>query len=315
MKDCNLLHTAIHNNDLMDAENLLNQGCNPNQQRYFGIEGLRPIHLVNSTQAIDLLLNYGADVNGLDLEGFNALWKTTDKHHLFSYLVDKNCNINCQYINRQQNLLHWRDVSLFAAQKLIDAGLDVNSKDLLGETPLYKHSDINILKLLLNNGADLTVLNKNGVSPFERVNHIDNFFLMFKHIKESNKILNVNDETLIHMLIRHIEYSIYTSNDIHPHEIVVSNIFNEVCQSVNVNLKDDEGNTALHLIALDPELSFLIKSLFDKNIKIDIKNKKRKTALQVAIENNNHTFLSTLENLQLLVSTPKPLLKKGVNKL
>jgi ankyrin repeat protein len=51
---------------------------------------------------------------------------------------------------------------------LIDNGANVNTKNLLGETPLYlttESGSLEISKILLNNGADVAIKNNNGNTP------------------------------------------------------------------------------------------------------------------------------------------------------
>jgi len=55
------------------------------------------------------------------------------------------------------------------AERLIRAGADVNAKDRSGETPLYQsamHSDIDLVHLLLANGADPNIRNNDGRTAY-----------------------------------------------------------------------------------------------------------------------------------------------------
>src|SRR5579864_1584772 len=68
------------------------------------------------------------------------------------------------------NALHvvvrWDDLA--SARKLIEAGIDVNKSGDLGCTPLHvacSHGNLEMVKLLLENGADLFALNE-GYPPF-----------------------------------------------------------------------------------------------------------------------------------------------------
>ncbi len=63
---------------------------------------------------------------------------------------------------------------------LIDNGADIDSKDNYGNTPLWRatfssNGDGKFIKLLLKHGANKNIENNHNVSPFILANTIDNF--------------------------------------------------------------------------------------------------------------------------------------------
>ncbi len=67
------------------------------------------------------------------------------------------------------------------AKLLIDQQAHINLKDLNGNTPLFratfncKNNSGELIKLLIQNGADPDEQNNHGVSPFELANRIANY--------------------------------------------------------------------------------------------------------------------------------------------
>ena len=113
-----------------------------------------PLHIaVNngiSSNALENLLNLGADVKARTHEGKNAL------HYLVMGWDDRNNNPNFQLLG---NLL-------------VKKGLDVNSQDYKGDTPLHEiarkyRKSQSAIKFLLNNGAKTDIENGNNKIPLE----------------------------------------------------------------------------------------------------------------------------------------------------
>ena len=92
------------------------------------------------------LLSLGVDVNVRDVGGRTPLHRC------------------CKGRHRTHN-----SVTQKMAERLIRAGADVNAKDRSGETPLYQsamHSDIDLVQLLLANGADPNIRNNDGRTAY-----------------------------------------------------------------------------------------------------------------------------------------------------
>ena len=53
---------------------------------------------------------------------------------------------------------------------LLKKKLNINKKNKNGDTPLHlavQRGDYDIIQLLLDNGADITIKNKKGISPYD----------------------------------------------------------------------------------------------------------------------------------------------------
>ena len=132
------------------------------------------------------LLEHGADVNGKDMNGETAL------HHLFepltkdrdqmvdmtdlllSYGANANAPAYSRYFHSGATDVTPLHLALAnrapekAIELLINAGVDVNAKNSLGETPLHvavEWSSIEAAQLLLAHGANVNARNNEGKTP------------------------------------------------------------------------------------------------------------------------------------------------------
>ncbi|MFY9259905.1 MAG: ankyrin repeat domain-containing protein [Gallionella sp.] len=124
------------------AETLLRHGANPNAKNMHGSTALHQAASQCAVKAIELLLANKADVNAADNQGYTPL------HRAISY--GKN------------------DTRKIAVEILLKSGANVNAKTTRdGETPFHKaidRDDVEIIKLLLNYGADVHAVSKLGAS-------------------------------------------------------------------------------------------------------------------------------------------------------
>lgn len=124
------------------------------------------------------LLEHGANINAMDKYGYTALSWAWGKHHLtiVRLLLTRGASANVPPVaygegppKGKGTLLH-RAVSTGEDEALIklliDNGADVNAKDGSGRTPLHMAVDrgrLATVKLLVESGADLTAKAKGGI--------------------------------------------------------------------------------------------------------------------------------------------------------
>ncbi|MEQ6342905.1 MAG: ankyrin repeat domain-containing protein [Gammaproteobacteria bacterium] len=127
---------------LSTAAALLSHGAKPNAKNMHGGTALHQAASQGAIKIIELLLANKADVNAGNNEGYTPL------HGAVSY--GKN------------------DTRKTVVEILIKGGANVNAKTTRdGETPFHKaiaRGDVEIVKLLLNYGADVNAVSKYGVS-------------------------------------------------------------------------------------------------------------------------------------------------------
>jgi len=197
------LHSAIMGNHLAIVKFLIENGADINakaENELPGGTGWTPLHLAASSGNLDIvkyLIDHGADVNAKDDVWFTPLHEAARFGHssVVELLIHHGADVNAKSITGSTPLheaigviisarvLHTLDKCLFVAKLLIDHGADVNAKEgLLGWTPLHcaaKWGFEDLVKLLLESGADPTVVGIGGRTPADVAEENNN-----KHVAE-----------------------------------------------------------------------------------------------------------------------------------
>jgi len=200
-------------------------------------------------------------------------------------LIANGCDAH--FINRaEENLIHQvikkyvrtYDKGLQYLQMLFDEGLDVDKPNVVGKTPLYQAVEFHkneYIEWLLENGADPNLADQKGVSPFffalgNQADH-DKYVIMRKYATPDFDRATNDGETLLFECIRmgshkklelikmlledgadldrkSNHYGEQTSwNLIATGGVDLLQLVNEMGQ-LDVNRKDDQGNTLLHKV-------------------------------------------------------------------
>ncbi|WP_342255471.1 ankyrin repeat domain-containing protein [Spiroplasma endosymbiont of Poecilobothrus nobilitatus] len=261
----NPLYFAIETENIEIIKLLIDNGADVNLRDK---NDLTPLHFAIETENIEiikLLIDNGADPNFLDCNNsfisplHYAIIKNKKemiKVLLKSKKIKNNIN-NKSYLNI--GCLHWASLNLKninnleITKLLIDNGADVNLQDENGTTPIYyaiSTDNIEIVKLLIDNGADVKNINKNGLTPL--------YYAIILDKKE-----------MVQFLINN---------------------------GADVNLRDKNGLTPLHF-AIDENnkemVQFLINNGADVNIKITSTGA---TILHYAIIKNKKEMVKLLIN-------------------
>jgi ankyrin repeat protein len=151
---------------------------------------------------LNILLNkkYKADINATDFQGNNALFFVFEKD------IPPGNLTSGVYQNRRENSI----------KKLINNGININKRNIYGKTPLMRASelyDFSILKVLIENGADVNLQDNNGDTTlfyvvnkyFDSERHLDYLYRYknrFRYLlrKQANIDIQNNDGTTLLML-------------------------------------------------------------------------------------------------------------------
>ncbi|KAK3161417.1 hypothetical protein QOZ80_1BG0076860 [Eleusine coracana subsp. coracana] len=182
---------AVNRGDDFLLHQLLKRGLDPNESDNNGHTALHIAASKGNEQCVKHLLDYGADPNARDSEGKVPLWEA---------MCEKNEAV-VQLLVRNGADLSSGDTALYACiaieennsellKDIIRYGGDVNRSLKDGSTPLHKavcDGNIQMVQLLLEQGADIDKLDNNGWTPralAEQQGHHD-IQLLFKSRREA----------------------------------------------------------------------------------------------------------------------------------
>lgn len=158
------LFLAIDYNNFEISEKLLKAGADVN---VIDNHGISPLFIAVENGNIDLvklLLNYGANINYICPNGFNLLMFAIDcnYYNLAQLLLDHGINVN--FVNNSNDTALILALSKRAnknfVENLVKKSKNLNVVNSNNETALsiaVENSDFNIVKLLLDHGADVNV--------------------------------------------------------------------------------------------------------------------------------------------------------------
>jgi len=181
---------------------------------------------------------------------------------------------------------------------LIKNGANVNAKNSEGETPIFTVCDES-KKILLDEGADIFVINDKNENLLFKVNDLELFERLVKAGLETT-LINTKGETVLYQLYNEaiIDVLIMDVNINHQNNEGRTALFffrqnpkkvkALLGHKANVNITDNKGDTALHKYVMDCSVGKCINSvaavklLLETDININHRNDKGKTALDYA---------------------------------
>ena len=201
------------------------------------------------------------------------------------YLAEVAKNLGVSLNDRLQdelyNSINWLDLDVIKV--LIDNGADVNTKGFMGVTPLHiaaSREDMEFIKVLVGKGADVNAETEsygNALLVKEglwRGCFESLQFLVFNGANVNAK--NECGETLLHK-------TAISNEDAGVARFLVS-------QGADVNAKDDNGRTPLHVVRCHAVAEFLVSKVTNVNVR----DKKGNTPLHHAALRNNERIARLL---------------------
>jgi len=199
------LKDAIKDNNVSLTKDLISQGADVNFIDYPSYSALYIASQLGNLDIVKLLVQNGADINvghntGRDYD--HAQYPLTiaiENYHfeIATYLISKGANVNSNegwgyspirvlsqvYHSRYKFPVYQKDKleSLYQQEEnllklLIDNKADIHSKDVEGDTPLHRAisiSNLHIAKLLIGFGIDINARGRHGETPIFNVHNLD----------------------------------------------------------------------------------------------------------------------------------------------
>ncbi|KAH8982532.1 ankyrin repeat-containing domain protein, partial [Lactarius akahatsu] len=235
------LVAALYGGHIRVAELLFQHGANVDPGTTKGRTPLhRAIEWPNNLAigAVQFLLKHGANVNFRNVHGVTPL-------HLVAKLTfSRHCG---------------EDNGADLAQLLLRHGAEVNSRDRFDSTPLHDAShvlDLEVARVLLDNGADVNAVNDRGQHPFHQVvesysskARVDVARLLVERGADVNAPYNgyLDNVTPLHVASYHLDLELMRFLLYH---------------GANVNAKNNQSQTPLHEVLLPKHIHIQPKDRF-----------------------------------------------------
>lgn len=279
-KGNNIFNYSSTKGNIEFLETLVKEGVNPNindkdgrNAFFFACQGMR--NHSNSLELYKYLESLGIKVNKSSENGFtplHALAFNNKEADIFNYFIKKGLNVNQQDIDGNTPFLNAAYSNDLASIKLLSKHVDnINLSNKSGLTALMLSVNGNspdIVKFLLINGSDPFSIDING-------NNIA--FYLLESYKERNKDLINEKLVLLNTYGFEIDDTPQGGGNSLIHLAVKKGDLNLVKWleqfKLKINLKNNEGYTALHLAAMkskdDRILKYLLTKGADKTIETD----------------------------------------------
>ena len=162
----------------------------------------------------------------------------------------------------------------------------INCRTNKGQTPLHYASfvgDIKLIKLLIQNGADISIKTNNNFNVIHLAvmgNKVTSLFYFIKKYKLDINSKDSKDNTCLHL-------STYFNS---------KKIFNYLLtdKKIKINAKNKDGFTPFHFAVINQNIS-MIKKLLIKGANTSIKNNRFETAYDISKKNNNYSIQNLLK--------------------
>lgn len=252
------------------------------------LEGKTPLIIAVGNSYIDtakILIEKGANINAVDIEGWSALSYAVNNGdiEIAKLLLTNKAKIKGELLLAIKSPIVESRINMM--KLLIDNKANINYTDENGFNPLniaIESRDMELTKFLITNGAHVNNLMQDGVS------------LIGYAIVQNNM-------DLLQILIENganVNYTVGDSWANTPLQMAsrlgLDNVVRILLtRNADINAVDMNGNTALHTAALNSQLS-VVKLLLEKNPNLDIQNKVGNTALHLAVISGNIDIVGEL---------------------
>ena len=252
------------------------------------LEGKTPLIIAVGNSYIDtakILIENGANINAVDIEGWSALSYAVNNGdiEIAKLLLENKAKIKDELLIAIKSPIVESSINMM--KLLIENGANINYTDENGFTPLniaIESGDMELTKFLITNGANVNSLMQDGVSLIGYAIAQNNMDLLQMLIENGANVNNTNGDSWADTPLK-------TASRLGLDNVVRILL----TRNADINAVDMNGNTALHTAALNSQLS-VVKLLLEKNPNLDIQNKVGNTALHLAVISGNIDIVGEL---------------------
>ncbi|RDD41599.1 Transient receptor potential cation channel subfamily A member 1 [Trichoplax sp. H2] len=310
-----LIHIAAINGSIEIAKLLLQHHVQVSDQDNRDRTALHHAVLGYQTEMIQFLHSEGATLESLDEECKTPFLTAVENGFVNATVVLLNLGANISATdNKNRNCLHYacrhRDSTILAELFKYGAASSINYHDFEGCTPLLASAstgDLHIINTLLDNGANLTAVNKDGDTLLHLIAFNNGHELIKPVVNLMNTSININNgygKTPLHLAaqagyLNTVRILLNCGADVNNSDIYGNSALHYAAKEnrsevmklliehhCNINITNRRRDTPLHLASKENALS-AVRILLTKDVNVAIKNVKHQTCLDMAIDYEN----------------------------
>ena len=252
------------------------------------LDGKTPLIIAVGNSYIDtakILIENGTNINAVDIEGWSALSYAVNNGdiEIAKLLLENKAKIKDELLIAIKSPIVESRINMM--KLLIDNKANINYTDENGFNPLniaIESGDMELTKFLITNGANVNSLMQDGVSLIGYAIAQNNMDLLQILIENGANVNYTNGDSWADTPLK-------TASRLGLDNVVRILL----SRNADINAVDMNGNTALHTAALNSQLS-VVKLLLEKNPNLDIQNKVGNTALHLAVISGNIDIVGEL---------------------
>jgi ankyrin repeat protein len=236
------VYNIIASQDISDLRNILETGVDINVPGG-GTTALSVAVNTGNIDVVKLLLDYGANVNIQDINGFTVIFSAAIKNDILKLLITAGADVNIQDKYGKTALFFFENIDNL--RLLIEAGAILDIQDNEGRTALFYADYIGnaIVELFIEYGADVNIQDKYGKTALFFFENIDNIRLLIYVYA----VLNIQDNEGRTALF----YTDYEKGSL------------LLYSGIDPNIQDNDGKTALYYFSKKANLP-IVKMLVTK---------------------------------------------------
>ncbi|ORX57695.1 ankyrin [Piromyces finnis] len=290
---------------------LLNAGANINAKDAAGKSALMYILSTKrvSLKLLKLLIKHGAQINDVDNLNISPLiyaCKGNNKH-ILKFLLESGADTSIVSKDGKQ-LISFATMNncIFLARYLIESNIikDINCVDKNFETPLMfavQKKNIDMIRYLLNNGADVNFMNKKDETALSKIlsccriskKMMECLKVLIDHGADVNRVYSIsnnnNNNGISYLKETPLIFSVNRKN-LNLIKFFINN-------GANIDGKDDRGATPLYYAIFNSNKVEIVKYLVEKGANInEIINDSNETVIFWALRHDRYNAVKLLIN-------------------